>query len=97
MHARVSFYELAPEGADQAVKAFEEVVDPIKQMEGNEGGMLLVDRAGGKGITITFWDSEEHLQTGVEKANQLRRQAADAGGLSIRSVEHYEVGMEFGR
>ena len=96
MHARVSFYD-AQTRADDAIKAFEQVTGPIEEMEGNRGGMLLIDRGSGKAITITFWDTEEDLNTSVARANQLRQQAADSGGLTVRSVEHYEVGMEFGR
>jgi hypothetical protein len=66
-------------------------------MPGNNGGMLLVYRSSGRAITITFWNTEEDLGSSVEKASQLRQQAADSGGLSDRSVENYEVGMEFGR
>jgi heme-degrading monooxygenase HmoA len=66
-------------------------------MEGNQGATLLVDRSSGKAITITYWDTEEHLQASVDAANQVRQRAADQGGLSIRSVEHYEVAMEVRR
>jgi hypothetical protein len=66
-------------------------------MPGNNGGMLLVYRSSGRAITITFWNTEEDLGSSVEKASQLRQQAADSRGLSVRSVENYEVGMEFGR
>jgi heme-degrading monooxygenase HmoA len=98
MHARVSFYEGASgEDAGAAVKSFEDVLDPLRQMEGNQGATLLVDRDSGKAITITYWDTEEHLQSSVEQANQLRQRAAGTAGLSIQGVEHYEVALEAGR
>lgn len=98
MHARVSFYEGgAGTDVDSAVQAFQNAVNSVQEMEGNQGATLLVERNSGKAITITYWDSEEHLQGSVEAANQARQQAAEAGGLSIRSVEHYEVAMEVGR
>jgi heme-degrading monooxygenase HmoA len=98
MHARVSMYEIAPGGdADAAVKSFEGAVEPVRQMEGNQGATFLVDRGSGKAISITYWDSEEHLQSSVEKANKIRQETADAGGLSILSVDHYEVALETGR
>ena len=43
--------------------------------------MLLVYRSSGRAITITFWNTEEDLGSSVEKASQLRQQAADSGGL----------------
>jgi heme-degrading monooxygenase HmoA len=95
MHARVSFYDVGD--ADAAVKGFESAVDKVKEMEGNQGLMLLIDRDGGKAITITLWDTEERLRSTTEQANTVRQQAADAAGASIREVEQYEVALELGR
>ena len=95
MHARVSFYEGGPGvDFDSGVQAFQNAVSSVEEMDGNQGATLLVDRDSGKAITITYWDTQEQLQASVEAANQIRQQAADAGGLSIRAVEHYEVAME---
>jgi heme-degrading monooxygenase HmoA len=96
MHARVSFYEQAGD-VDAALQTFQTAVGAVQDLEGNQGATLLVDRNSAKAITITYWDTEEHLQASVEAANRLRQQAADASGLSIRSVEHYEVALEVGR
>jgi heme-degrading monooxygenase HmoA len=92
MHARVSFYDIGD--ADTAVKGFESAVDTVKQVEGNQGLMLLVDRTGGKAITVVFYDTEEHLEASVEQANTIRQRAADAAGGSVRGVEHYEVALD---
>lgn len=98
MHARVSFYQLGEGGDIQAaVKAFEDSVGVVQQMEGQQGLMLLVDRDGGKAITITFWDTEEHLRSSAEQASTVRQQASASAGLSIQGVENYEVAMEIGR
>jgi heme-degrading monooxygenase HmoA len=98
MHARVSFYEVASGGdAAAAVKGFEDAMDPVRQMEGNRGVELLVDRNSGKAITITYWETEEHLRSSAERANKLRQEASDTGGLSIKGVESYEVALESGR
>lgn len=95
MHARVSFYEVASGGdAAAAVKGFEDAMEPVRQMEGNQGAALLVDRNSGKAITITYWDTEDHLQSSAEQANKLRQEASDTGGLTIRGVESYEVALE---
>jgi heme-degrading monooxygenase HmoA len=96
MHARVSFYDASTEGVDAGIEQFRDVQANVQQMQGNQGGMLLVDREGGKAITITFWDSADDLEASSEQANQLRQQVANAAGLSIRSVEGYEVAVQFG-
>jgi heme-degrading monooxygenase HmoA len=98
MHARVSFYEPTHgSNVDSAVAAFQNAVGTVQQMEGNQGATLLVDRTSGKAITITYWDTEDHLRSSSEQADKLRQEAANTGGLSIRAVESYEVAMEIGR
>jgi heme-degrading monooxygenase HmoA len=92
MHARVSFYQLAEGGdADAAVSGFDQAVDAVQQLGGNQGLMLLIDRDSGKAISLTLWDSEDNLRSSSEQANTLRERAAGAGGLSIEAVEQYEV------
>jgi hypothetical protein len=97
MHARVSFYEASAEGVDAGIEQFRGIQDSVQQMQGSQGGMLLVDRENGKAITITLWDSADDLEATSEQANQIREQVAKNAGLSIRSVEGYEVAVEFGR
>lgn len=96
MHARVSFYDASTENVDAGIEQFRGVQASVQQMQGNQGGMLLIDREGGKAITITFWDSADDLQATSEQADQLRQQVANTAGLSIRSVEGYEVAVQFG-
>jgi heme-degrading monooxygenase HmoA len=92
MHARASFYQLAAGGdADVAVSGFDQTIDAVQQMDGNQGLMLLIDRDSGKAISITLWDSEDSLQASTEQANALRERASSVGGLTIEGVEHYEV------
>jgi heme-degrading monooxygenase HmoA len=95
MHARVSFYEGTPGGdVDTAVKGFEDALEPLQQMKGHRAATLLVDRGSGKAITITYWDTEEDLESSAEQANRLRKEVADTGGLSVRAVENYEVALD---
>lgn len=95
MHARVSFYQLAEGGdIDAAVKSFDDAIPTVEQMEGNEGLQLLIDRDSGKAITITLWDSPESLNATTQQADSVRQQAAGTGGLTIKSVELYEVARD---
>jgi heme-degrading monooxygenase HmoA len=97
MHARVSHYDLGGSSRDDAVRGFEGARSAIEQMQGNRGGMLLVDADGGKAITITLWEDEQALRATAEQANQARERAAGEAGMSIREIEAYEVALEFGR
>ncbi len=91
MHARVSYYDLAGGSRDDVVRAFDEARPAVEQMQGNRGVMLLVDPEGGKAITITLWESEEALRATAEQASETRERAAGEAGMTIRSVESYEV------
>ena len=94
MHARVSTYRFPPDGVDGAVREFENAVPNVQQMEGNKGAVLLVDRMSGKGMTITYWESEQAMQGSAGAADEVREGAASAARGSIESVESYEVVMQ---
>ena len=94
MFARVSTYRA--DDADKLLQGFASVTDPLEQMDGFAYAQFLVDRASGKGMSITVWESEQALIDSVAKADELRRQGTETGGGSIESVEHYEVGLAVG-
>lgn len=93
MHARVSTFEGGSiEQIEEGVRLLrEQVIPAAQQIDGFMGVISLADRAGGKGLTITLWESEEALHASEEAANRLRQEAADALKASIASVERYEV------
>ena len=93
MHARVSTYR---GGADRLVEGFEGVRDDLAALDGFSHAYFMVDRKSGRGMSITFWESEDALLASVAKADELRRQGAEAGDSAIESVEHYEIGMTVG-
>jgi heme-degrading monooxygenase HmoA len=54
-----------------------------------------VDRETGKGLTATFWESEEAMKASEEAADQLRDEAVGAvDGSELVSVERYEVELD---
>ena len=93
MFARVSTYRV--NNAPKLVEGFEGVTSVLEQVAGFAGAYFLVDRDGGQALSITLWESEETLNASVEKANQMRRDAA-AGVALVESVEHYEVALKVG-
>jgi heme-degrading monooxygenase HmoA len=97
MHARVSFYDLGSASRDDAARAFDGARSSVEQMQGNQGGLLLVSPEDGKAMTITSWESEEALKATDQQAGQTRQQAAGSAGMAIIGVEAYEVALEFGR
>ena len=91
MHARVSFYE---GGSEDAIRGFEQVAGQIREMEGNQGAMLLVDRGNWKAITITLWDSEDTMQRSAEQAKAMRDQVVSQAGLTAGELQNYEVAVD---
>ena len=95
MFARVSSYSV--EDAGTLESGFDRATGPLEEMDGFEGAYFLMDRNGGKAMSITLWATEDALTAGVEKANELRRNATADGGGTIDSVDHYEVALTAGR
>ncbi len=93
MFARVSTYR---GGGDRLLEGFANVSQPLEAIDGFSHAYFMVDRESGKGMSITIWTSEEALLASVAKADELRRQGAEAGGAEIESVQHYEIGMTVG-
>lgn len=94
MFARVSTYQ-APD-PDKLLEGFRGVTQPLEQMDGFSHAYFLVDRATGKGMSITIWDDAQALSASASKADELRKQGSDSGRASIESVEEYEVGLTVG-
>ncbi len=91
MHARVSTYRFAPDAIDKASEQFDSAMNELDEMK---GAVLLVDRSTGKGMTITYWESEETLASSRQAADRVRSAATQAASGSIESVEEYEVLLE---
>jgi heme-degrading monooxygenase HmoA len=94
MFARVSTYRA--DDSDRLLEGFQSVTDPLEQMDGFSHAYFLVDRAGGKAMSITVWESEQALSASAAKADEMRKQGSEMGGGSIESVEHYEIGLTVG-
>jgi hypothetical protein len=92
MYARVATFQGEPAMLDPAIDRVRGEVESGTPPPGLEGAkmLMLVDRANGKGIGITLYDSEEAMKRGDEALN-----AMDPGaGGSRTSVEFYEVPVQ---
>ena len=94
MHARMSTLEGAADEMDEALRDVKEHVLPIlKQQEGFKGFIALGNRQSGELIGITFWESEQAMQTSEEVGDRMRSETAEDTGEAIEDVERYEVGL----
>ncbi|MDP8960353.1 MAG: antibiotic biosynthesis monooxygenase [Actinomycetota bacterium] len=94
MHARVSTYVGSADHVEDAIRSFEEISAAVRELDGFEGAYLLVDRGNGRALTITLWSSEDAVQASTGRADQTRAEAAATAGISIESVEVYEVASQ---
>lgn len=95
MHARVTTVAGSPDAAEQGVANFRENVVPMIREMGGKGGVLLINRESGQGIAITIWPDEETMGASEERANELRRDAAQQMGATSEEprVERFEVAV----
>jgi heme-degrading monooxygenase HmoA len=94
MFARVSTYRAGE--ADKLLEGFQSVTEPLQQIDGFSHAYFLVDRASGKAMSITMWESEQALSASAARADELRKQGTETGGGSIESVEQFEIGLTVG-
>jgi heme-degrading monooxygenase HmoA len=94
MHARVSAYEGSD--GDALIDGFKGVSDELEGIDGFSHAYFLVDRASGKGMSITFWESEDALNASVARADDLRMRGTQSSHATTRSVEHYDVAFAVG-
>jgi heme-degrading monooxygenase HmoA len=94
MVARVARYEVPRDRLDDAVAAFGEAGRQIENLDGFAGGYVLVDNEDGRTMTVTLWDNPAALENSERQAGKMRREAAQAAGGSVLSVEKFEVAQE---
>jgi hypothetical protein len=87
------FAGLPPERIEQTIREFEEgQLQALSQQPGYKGVMIGIDRAEGKSIAITFWETSENLRASDRLADQARQQALDAVKPSREPiVDRYEI------
>ncbi|MBV9228540.1 MAG: antibiotic biosynthesis monooxygenase [Chloroflexi bacterium] len=77
MYARVIVTHTRPEQVDEAIQLYRESVVPEqKKQHGFKSIVLLNDRATGKGISITFWETEADLQASDLASQYYQQQMA---------------------
>ena len=96
MWVRMSIFQGSPNQSNEEIeqnnKTLQERILPTaRQMDGFKGAMTIGDRVSGKGISLTFWETEEAMKASEEAANKLRQQSAEETNDQIAGVERYEV------
>lgn len=92
MHARVSSYEFPPERADELMRTFDEDRS-LEAIPGIVEAYMLLDRAAGRALSITLWETEAALRASEEEANRIRARATAPAGGRVSRVDRYEVAL----
>lgn len=95
MYARVNTFLGSPARFEEAIAdARDNAVPAMQKIDGFQGLMVLLDRASGRSIGITFWDSEEELRASEQAAALVRHDYAARSEDIVLSVERYEIALD---
>jgi heme-degrading monooxygenase HmoA len=95
MNARIGRISFSPDQADDvAAYVRENVVPKYVGTDGFKGFTLLLDRSGGEGVGISFWETEDAMRATDDLGDEARRGAAEAGSGSDRGPQHFEVAID---
>jgi heme-degrading monooxygenase HmoA len=96
MWVRMSIFQGAPNQTDAEVEQTnkmlrEKVLPSARQIEGYKGAISMGDKNSGKGISLTFWETEEAMRASEDAATELRQRAAEEADEEVAGVERYEM------
>jgi heme-degrading monooxygenase HmoA len=95
MFARVARYRVAPDRLNAAVEAFREAAAQLRELDGNEGGYLLVDSDNSTALTVTFWENRAAMEASEVRASRLRSDAIAAVDGEVQAVDRCSVELDF--
>ena len=91
MFSRVTTTKGSAKKADVVRTIQQRLIPSIKGLKGFKGAYWLLDEKNGKGLAVSFWDSEEALNASAGPVGQLRTQSTNELGVEVVSVESFEV------
>lgn len=98
MYARITTFLGAPgRFDDDLADARDNVLPELERIDGFRGLLILNDRASGRSIAITLWESEDRLRASEAEATRLRHDYPANSESTVLSVERCEVALDSGR
>jgi heme-degrading monooxygenase HmoA len=97
MYARVTTYLGAPSRFDDDVAyGRDNILPDLERIDGFRRVLILNDRASGRSVAVTFWESEDQLSTSEAEATRMRHDNPANIDSTVLSVERYEVALDIG-
>src|SRR5438270_5819957 len=97
MYARVAAFENRdPSLADELIGRVRSEVETGEAPAGAQGLLMLVDREGGTGLGISFFESEEAIREAEPVFERMGDEFSEEMRGRRRSVEAYEVAISEG-
>lgn len=94
MFARVNTFQGPIEGMDASLEdARTHALPALESVDGYAGILVLLERATGRSIAVTFWESEAALRASEAAATEIRSTSSQRNDEQIVSVERFEVGL----
>jgi heme-degrading monooxygenase HmoA len=95
MYARITTFLGTPDRLDDDLAdARDNVLPQLEGIDGFRGLLILNDRASGRSIAVTFWESEDHLRASEADATRLRHDTPVNVDSTVLSVERCEVALD---
>jgi quinol monooxygenase YgiN len=96
MYARIVTTHAKPDKLDELIAIFRDSIVPAaKQHKGFIGARLFTDRASGKGVVVTRWQSKEDLEVGETSGYYQEQIAKVAPFLTQPPVrEIFEISVD---
>lgn len=92
MAARTSSWQGSAETLERWAEHVERQVRPfVAGLPGNAGAVFLIDREGGRGLTLTLWASEEAAAETDRSAEQSRASTVEATGIELVERGRWEI------
>ena len=92
MYARTSTWIGTQDALDKWADLVATTVAPmVAELPGNRNAYFLLDRASGRALTVTLWDTEEAALASDATADQSRDRTAAATGVTLADRGRYTV------
>ena len=90
MYMRVTRGRVDLSRYDEAVSAVPGIVGALSRLPGNQSYLTGMDRASGRTMAVSTWDTEDHARFSTDAVPDLASRL-QAAGLQVESTEVFEV------